>query len=1072
MKHRITQNKLGLRGVLIPFFLFLNLLNTELQGQTIIKGRVVDDEGVAARVTLVDRITGNGTSSDDRGHFELQVREIPGDLIISGIGIDSLYYKYKDIGPYWIVVTRQENILKEVEINTGFQRIPKERATGSFEILTEKAISAQVGTNILDRLDGMVSGVTFNSTVDRRTYNINVRGVSTINGPLDPLIVVDNFPYDGDIENIHPDDVESITILKDAAATSIWGARAGNGVIVINTKKGKINQPTVIDLNVVSRVTQKTDLWKQQVMSPSEYIEAEEFYYSKGGYSLDLLWSDILKTPVTPAVSVFNDRAKNIISSQDSMERINALRENDSRFQYDRYFYKPARMRQYTTNIRGGEKNVMYSFSLGYQTNEGELGGTENKINLRMNQNFILNDKIKLDVAAYYTQAKTGGEQRPAYNNIKINGKTVPYLSFADDDGNPIPIYSQLRKDYVDTVGQGMLLDWNYYPLVDYKHSNQTSKREDLTANLSLHYQILPFIKLSAMYQYQHQNTEAEQYNSEQSFAMRNLINEFSQIDYVEGTVNRIVPQGGRLNRSNTLVYSQNARFQLDFDYKWQKHAWTALLGNEIRQSNEDYIPHSTMYGYNPDPFQYQLIDPVNHYPTLVTGEKKTLGGYSSQYTQVNRFVSFYGNAAYNYNDRYTVSFSARKDASNIFGLSANDRWSPLWSSGIGWHLHREDFFNISWLDQLSLRGTIGYSGNVDPSKTSRTIIAYGVPNSITTIRPYASVSEFPNNELRWEKVQMTNLALDFSVGKGVLSGSLELYRKHGKDLYAPTFYDYTVRGYYTTVIMNSANMIGKGIDLRLNSINMNKSFRWSTMYILNLVKNHTSAYHITEASRLATLVGNGKSITPVVGKPLYSIASYRWAGLDESGNPVGFLGDDLSTDYQKIFNELSLGSGTDKNVVYHGSSMPVYQGSMSNTFEYKGLSLTAVLSYRLGYYYRRSTISYSQFLNTGLGHSDFANRWKEPGDEGLTTVPSIIFPVNENRDRFYANAEPTVSRGDNIYFQFINLSYTIPKTSRRRWPKGNVFLNLSDLGYVWRKDNTELMDTRMSISIGTRINL
>src|SRR5690606_25067062 len=154
-------------------------------------------------------------------------------------------------------------------------------------------------------------------------------------------------------------------------------------------------------------------------------------------------------------------------------------------------------------------------------------------------------------------------------------------------------------------------------------------------------------------------------------------------------------------------------------------------------------------------------------------------------------------------------------------------------------------------------------------------------------------------------------------------------------------------------------------------------------------------------------------------GKPLHSIASHRWGGLDSQGNPQGYLGRDLSTDYRSIFNEVSV-FDIDSNVVYHGSSKPTWLGSMGNSFTLKGITLTIYLSYKMGYYFRRSTLSYSQLQSQGDGHNEFALRWKQPGDEFRTTVPSMVFPFDSNRDRFYNYSEIKVARADNIRIQFI----------------------------------------------------
>ncbi|WP_144062724.1 SusC/RagA family TonB-linked outer membrane protein [Sphingobacterium paucimobilis] len=1056
---------------MVGIFVLIFLNSTDAKGQSRLWGSVIDQDGVGIVVTVQDRLSQLKVTTGEDGSFELIGASEKGDLLIVGKTIDTLQYRYLGFGPHRIVVGRKIHEIEVVEVNTGFQRIPKERATGSFEVLDAKALSAQVGTNILDRLDGMVSGLTFNGTKDNRKYDFMVRGLSTINGPLDPLIVVDNFPYEGDISNINPEDVENVTVLKDAAAASIWGARAGNGVIVINTKKGRLNQPVKIELSAVAQVREKPDLYRQSFLSSPDYIEAEAFFFNKGAYAADFIWSDMLKTPITPAVEIFQQRALGYISAQDSAARIDALKSMDNRDQYKRYSYRPSNMQQYAFSLRGGERRMTYTLAAGYQNEVSELGAKDRKINLRTQQSYAITDKLKVELGAYFTHANNNGQSRPAFNSVRVNGKIVPYLPIADDLGQPIPVYSFLRQSYIDTVGNGALLDWNYYPMCDYLHTSKSNVRQDINANLSVHYQLSTGLKLAVMYQEQQQRITNESYDSPNSYKARNLVNEFTQINYATGLAKRIVPEGGLWSGDYRTISGRNARFQLDYDRRWQKHAIVTLLGSEIRQSRSSYVPQATLYGYHPDPFQSQQVDLVNDYPTLVTGENKRIGGSASRSAEINRFVSLYGNMAYSYDQRYTLSLSARKDASNIFGVKANDRWNPLWSVGTSWHMHKESFFESSILNQLTLRATYGYSGNVDPSRVSQAVISYAGADGIRTLLPHAVITEVPNDQLRWERVNTTNIGVDFALSNGRLSGTLELYRKHGFDLYAPALYDYTVRGYYTTVVMNSADIVGKGIDLRLTSLNIKIPFVWQTTLIANLVDSRTTAYHIQQATRLSTLVGNGTTINPVIGKPLYGLASYRWGGLDGAGNPQGYIGDEKTLQYQQIFNDIAV-KGDDSNVVYHGSALPVYQGSLSNTFSYKGLSLSAMFSFRLGYYYRKSTVSYAQLLSNGIGHLDYNKRWKVPGDELHTTVPSLTYPLDSNRERFYAYATPTVSRGDNIYLQFASLSYRIPKIGRiGKMPETNVYLNGSGLGYVWRKDRTELLDNQRSFSLGLRVN-
>src|SRR3546814_386284 len=200
-------------------------------------GQVIDKEGNPIVATVEEEGYPHRTATDEEGRFTLGVASLESTLRISGSGIKTLRMTIENRTVLKAVVELSVVEIEEVEVSSGYQKIPRERATGSFEFLGERELSLQADRNILNRLDGMVPGVAFTDKKDGRKHPLNIRGVSSVRGQLDPLIIVDNFPYEGDIENFNADDIESITVLKDAAATSIWGARASNGVIVITDRK-------------------------------------------------------------------------------------------------------------------------------------------------------------------------------------------------------------------------------------------------------------------------------------------------------------------------------------------------------------------------------------------------------------------------------------------------------------------------------------------------------------------------------------------------------------------------------------------------------------------------------------------------------------------------------------------------------------------------------------------------------------------------------------------------------------------------------------------------------------------
>lgn len=1026
-----------------------------------VQGRVVDSLGSPMRNATI-KIKGSSiaTLSNSQGEFTLRNVEKDALIVISYLGYIPKEVKAKEeLG--MIVLNLSKENLDEVVVSTGYQEIPRERATGSFEHVDNDKLNLQVGTNIIERLDGMVAGLTLNDGLNTR--HLWVRGLSTIAGPTAVLIVLDNFPYEGDINNINPNDIESVTVLKDAAASSIWGAKAGNGVIVITTKKGRLNQPFRVQFNSNVQVRGKPDLYAESTLSSAEYIDMEEFLFNKGGYTSRINSSISNHTTLSPAIDIFLARKNNTISAADSAKQIDALKAIDIRDEYLRYFYQNSVSQQYSLNLRGGNQNIAYLISGAYNHSISSLDARNQKLNLRLQNIYKPLDNFQIDMDVYFTQAKSGGHVKPGYSN-----DMVPYLSIVDEDGNPKPVYN-LKKEYLDTAGMGKLLDWKRYPFEDYKHSENRILQNDIVANIGLKYNILKSLDFTARYQYQMQQNEEESYSGVEAYTTRNLINRFTQLDRNTGTVKYIVPVGGTLGRRGSLISSYNFRSQLNYQHSWKDHNLTVLLGAELRQTNQENKSYGTIYGYSDNPYLSQNVDIVNSYPTFVTGANAQIGGSTTPSNQLNRYVSIFANAAYVYKDRYVASASARRDASNVFGLKTNDKWNPLWSSGLSWHMHKESFYQVDWLTKLTLRATYGFSGNLNPNKTALKIMGYNSPNNVYDFYTYAG-AEIGNNLLRWEKVQMINLGIDFSAFRNRISGSLEFYTKKATDLYGPTFYDYTNYGRTSTLIINAANMKGKGFDLNLRTLNIDKGVKWNTNFIFTYVRNKTTKYNNGTSNRLSNLVGNGNTITPVIGKPLYSVASYRWGGLDSEGKPQGYVGDELSSDYQAIVNEIG-SLGIDDNVVYHGSSTPVYQGTIGNTINYKGFSIAAYISYRLGYYFRRSTISYDQLFTRGIGHSDFSKRWQAPGDEAITNIPAMVYPSNSSLESIYRLSEATVSKGDNIMLQFVSFSYKLPKmTKYNKLPGMTISMNMNNLGYVWRADTLESIYTMANYSLGLNI--
>ncbi|MGN6494220.1 MAG: SusC/RagA family TonB-linked outer membrane protein, partial [Agriterribacter sp.] len=881
--------------------------------------------------------------------------------------------------------------------------------------------------------------------------NFNVRGLSSINGPLDPLIVLDNFPYEGSIGNINPADIESVTILKDAAATSIWGTRAGNGVIVITTKKGRLNQPVRIQLSAATIITAKPDLFALPTMDNGDYLKVEEMLFQNGYF--DALLSAPGFPAVTPAVEILDARRAGKISATDSATAMNNLAATDARDQFLHHVYQKAITQQYNLQLSGGSGNIAWLVSGSLDRAMGQTADKWQRASVHFENTYKPLKALTVNLGVYYSQTSTSNG-KPAYGNLLVSGRAVPYLRLAGDAGQPLAVATAYRPGFTDTAGGGALLDWNYYPLTDYQHNTTKTGLRDLLTKISLRYQVLPGLSLEGIYQLEEQRTDGRNLQSLESYGARSFINLFSSIDPATGLVTYGVPMGAINTISAASVQSHNARATVQYQYRSASHSIAALAGAEFRQTRFRENGY-TVYGYDDNQLSFSNTNFTQPQPTYFGGYSMIPSGISFE-DKLQRFVSYFGNFAYTFRDKYILSGSARKDASNVFGVNSNQKWRPpFWSLGLAWNLSDEDWYRSNFLPSLKLRATYGFSGNVDLARAASTTMIYQGPNYLSNLTQ-GLITQFANPDLRWEKVGQYNIGVDFRSRGDILTGSLEWYTKRGTDLYGPEMIDYTAGLGQPTVVRNAASMRGQGIDLSLNTLNINRALKWQTHWLFNFNTGKTTKYYLAGTSLTAGYfvgLGNGRSIATIEGKPLYALISYKYGGLDGEGNPLGYYNGELSTDYRRI-NRAEAKFKDSSNLVFHGPGMPPLWGSVGNSVSYRGFTLFVNLTYKLGYYLRKPTLSYEALFSQGVGHPDFALRWQKPGDEKTTHVPAMIYPATMPfRDQFFGSSEVNTFKGDHLRLQFINLSYDWQPHFKKSLALQSLklFVNAANLGVLWR---------------------
>lgn len=1008
----------------------------------IISGRVVstaDGVGIPG-VNIMLKGSSSGVISLAEGAFELEVTQSPVILIVSFIG-----FKTQEIQ----VEAPKENLVISLEedefaldgvtvLSTGFQELPAERATGSFSGLDQELVDRRVSTTIIDRLEDVTPGLLFNRDQSNvgPGESISIRGTATLLSSREPLIVVDNLAYDGPLSGINPNDVASVTVLKDAAAASIWGARAGNGVIVITTKKGTYDSPLRVNLTANVTSFQEVDPFYDPKMKISNLVDKQIELYEAGYYKGQLgSRRNPLVAPVAESLYAFD---KGFISEQELASQLEAYRNSDVRQDLQDQVNRRALNQQYAVNLSGGGQRNKYVFSLGWDDNlSSNVANDNSRLTLSTQQNWKLaKEKLQVGVGMYWVQAKS-------HNGLPNLSNFFPYDRLVDGQGNHLAVPKGYSNRFKESVSG--LLDWDYVPLDEIGLVGVDTRSNDMRMNASLGYRILPGLNASLNYQYWTNSRRTEELAPVESFTTRDLINNYTEIGQ-DGGMTYHVPLGGVLDQGFSDSYSHNLRGQLTYEEQWNGgHQLNLFGGFEVKsQKGGSYSTRS--YGYDDVTGTSQPVDYLTRRVQLASGYSRNIPFSEGFSGTINRFVSGFANMGYTYQNRYLLNASVRKDASNLFGVNTNQKAVPLWSAGLGWILSAEEFMKSSRVEFLKLRASYGFNGNTNPNATALTT-AYYYGAGTNTLAGLSSlrITSPPNPHLRWERIKIVNVGLDYELLSGRLSGSVEYYSKQGLDLLGarPLFPSSGL----IEATLNYASTQTNGWDIVLNSKNLTGDFSWETALFYSAVNEKVTAFD-REPTASQLLNYSPDAPTPYQGNPLFGIYSYSFAGLDpDTGDPLGYLDGEPSADYAQLIN-----LATPESLVFHGSGRPTGFGAIRNTFRYRGWNLSVNISYRMGYYIRRGGVSFNDLNRGELVHQNYEKRWQNPGDEQFTQVPSDPGAVNSLRSRFYLRSSSLVMKGDHVRLQDIRLAYSWGSTGTTGLVKNmEAYLYVNNLGILWK---------------------
>jgi len=1063
------------------------------QDSLLFSGKVTDENnkpmaGVNVRIKYGTRSTVTGTS----GEFRIYAPKAESILQLSFVGYAITEYPLKTSTPNRLNIRLlpATGTLSEVQVvSNGYQDLAKERATGSFEVVTAKQLEHSTDPNLLKRLEGITTSLnfnnnnTFNTTVSSTLVSVTnrnrspladltIRGRNTLtpsNLPFNnsgfPLLVIDGIASAYQIDQINPEDVESVTILKDAAAASIWGSRAANGVLVIKTKRGGYSQPLSVSLNTNLTVTEKPDLFYRNKMSTSDFIDAQRTRFMRQGTRLSDVGADGSaqgQDLVSPVAEIMNDYLnRKIITEQEANAQLDALRGIDVRNDITKYLLRKPLIQNYSLGISGGNQTTAYRLSAGYSKTQGntQQSGTD-RINLNYNGSMRPLKNLELNWNLGY------GQQHKDFQagNTSVGtdpAQFQPYARLADDNGIPLSLpslYRPLFVEYLKTKYGSNIQDMTYKPLEENLLGSLKGKIQTMNFLINANYKFHSSLSGSLSYSYNRQLNDEEEYYSKNSFYLRELSNRYRD----PTTLAYGLPYGDILRPSRSTSTGQTLRGQLNYNHTWDRHALNAILGIDA-SDNYIYQNGNTYYGYNSELLTFNNnVNQLTQYPMLYMSGTASLP-YNDLAIIDNRSRTFssYTNAAYTFDNRYTVSGSLRRDGSNIFGVSENRSGTPFYSAGLSWNIGNEHFYHFEQIPRLQLRGTFGYNGNSNPLASGRPTITYSTAEQTglaSGLVPFTGLAT--NKKLRPERTGVLNFGLDFGFKGGRISGSFEYYNKYTKDLIADNLLDPSTG--FTALKLNTGDLRGRGIDLTLNSQNVQAGkFIWSTNFLLssNRVKV-TKLYSRTTPVAGTFLAGTGSDIFNV-GYDLNRLFAFKWAGLDPaSGSPRLLLnGQPLVINNtpagQTRFNLLT--NASTSTLRYMGSAVPIYFGSLRNSFSYGSLMLSVNILYKLKYVIRRPQADMAIYSNLyaatpSLIGAEYSKRWRQPGDELLTNVPAVTYPGSIYSDDAYRLADINILKGDHIRLQEINLSWGAKLPS---WGVKNVrlYANATNLGILWRSN-------------------
>ena len=1029
-----------------------------------IQGTVVDRNGTPLPgASVVDPASKRGTVTDLDGHFTLDVddRGTRTEVRISMIGMETQSVRPDGRRTLHVVLEESATMLNDVVV-TGYQTISKERSAGSFSIVDGQDISDKAGLtgNIVESMEGLTTGLSINYGEGQE--RLTIRGITSINSTRTPLYVVDGIPIEADVfeSMVNSNDIKSVTFLKDATAASIWGAQAANGVIVVTTKQGE-NTGKKVRISYNGSYTYRgiPDSDYMDYMDTGEFLQAARETFDPDYYT----WNVVTTTAngisgvipiVYPHEQILYGQLNGTMTEAEATQAWQRLAALNNRQQIEDLFYTPEFLTNHSLSFSGGSDVYHFYGSFAYDHQTTYTKDKDNTYKLNFRQDFTPVRWLKIDLGINLALNDTRYSMLPSQTDLE---SIFPYQMFRDNDDNALShadllYYEPSRLTYEAQSGRSL----DYVPLTDNEDGFHKSNGYDARLNLGIHIDLFKGLSYDGRFQYQRGTNKEETFYDQNSYRVREELVSYATYDEENGTPVFYLPAtGGYYERTNINTTNYTVRNQLTYDRTFDRieSQFTALAGFEVR-SDKTNTQYTRLHGYNPQTMTYTSYDEQSlasgGVPNPIIPSTTGYAVYatpSNSFAEVERrFVSAYANAAYTYKQKYSLNASIRVDQSNLFGSDPSVQFKPIWAIGGAWSMGAEEFMkSISWLDRLNLRFSYGLSGNSpDPG--------LGGPYDILYPRNDATFSDLgqgyviitpANDRLTWEKTRTINAGLDFSVLDNRLSGSIDVYFKNTTNLLGNIAL-HPSSG-WSSALANFGSIKNSGFELSLNSHNIKTSqFNWRTNLTLTYNKNKITSFYVEEANSPQQRIYN----IYVEGYSAGSLFAYRWAGLDEMGDPQVY---DENGNAVKLSRDL-----TNVDALrYMGTMQPLWYGGLTNQFTYKDFSLSFMFIYNLGHKMRNDVNTFWSGRLTENINKDFTGRWREPGDELLTDIPSYVANENESTSRremsFYQYADINVLNASYVKLRDVTLSYTLPQVFCHKLLCDNIRIRLqaSNLFYI-----------------------